>query len=159
LFVVRIAADRRQVIVGPREALLTRALSLKETNWIGDGPSIEDAVKRQRPVLARVRSTREPVLGRLAGRFPRLRLIRADAAHGAAVGWAKRFGGRALELVRKPAGQVGFVVRGRRWVVERTFAWLMRSRRPPRDYVRTAASSEAMDPLLIHLITKCPFPT
>ena len=42
-FVVRIDADRREVIVGPREALLTRALSLKETNWIGDAASIEAA--------------------------------------------------------------------------------------------------------------------
>ena len=65
LFVVRIDADARQVIVGPREALLTRALSLKETNWIGDGASMDAAIKAQRPVLARVRSTREPVLGRL----------------------------------------------------------------------------------------------
>ena len=65
LFVVRIDADARQVIVGPREALLTRALRLKETNWIGDGPSIAAACAAQRPVLVRVRSTREPVLGRL----------------------------------------------------------------------------------------------
>ncbi|WP_374533882.1 tRNA 2-thiouridine(34) synthase MnmA [Phenylobacterium sp.] len=64
LFVVRIDADRRQVIVGPREALLTRALTLKETNWLGEGPDMTDAVGR--PVLARVRSTREPVAGRLA---------------------------------------------------------------------------------------------
>jgi tRNA-specific 2-thiouridylase len=66
LFVVRIDADRRQVIVGPREALLTRALSLKETNWIGDAASIEAACEAGRPVLVRVRSTREPVAGRLA---------------------------------------------------------------------------------------------
>ena len=66
LFVVRIDADRRQVVVGPREALLTRALTLKETNWIGDAPSIEAACESARPVLARVRSTREPVAGRLA---------------------------------------------------------------------------------------------
>ncbi|WP_337189297.1 tRNA 2-thiouridine(34) synthase MnmA [Phenylobacterium sp.] len=65
LFVVRIDADARQVVVGPREALLTRALSLKETNWIGDGPSIEAACDAGRPVLARVRSTREPAPGRL----------------------------------------------------------------------------------------------
>lgn len=65
LFVVRIDADARQVIVGPREALLTRALSLKETNWIGEGPSLDKACADARPVLARVRSTREPILGRL----------------------------------------------------------------------------------------------
>jgi tRNA-specific 2-thiouridylase len=66
LFVVRIDADARQVVVGPREALLTRALTLKETNWIGDAPSLEAACRAARPVLARVRSTREPVAGRLA---------------------------------------------------------------------------------------------
>jgi tRNA-specific 2-thiouridylase len=65
LFVVKIDADSRRVMVGPREALLTRALSLKETNWIGDGPDMAAACRTQRPVLARVRSTREPVLGRL----------------------------------------------------------------------------------------------
>jgi len=63
LFVVKIDADSRQVIVGPREALLTRALTLKETNWLGEGAAIGDAAGR--PVLARVRSTREPVPGRL----------------------------------------------------------------------------------------------
>jgi tRNA-specific 2-thiouridylase len=65
LFVVRIDADKRQVVVGPREALLTRALTLKEANWIGEGASIEAACAAARPVLARVRSTREPAPGRL----------------------------------------------------------------------------------------------
>jgi tRNA-specific 2-thiouridylase len=66
LFVVRIDADKRQVIVGPREALLTRALSLKEGNWLGAEDSLESAAAAGAPVLARVRSTREPVPGRLA---------------------------------------------------------------------------------------------
>ena len=66
LFVVRIDADARQVIVGPREALMTSALTLKETNWIGEAGGIAHACAASRPVLARVRSTREPVLGRMA---------------------------------------------------------------------------------------------
>ena len=49
LFVVRLDADRRQVIVGPREALLDRRCTLKETNWLGDEPSIEDAARAARP--------------------------------------------------------------------------------------------------------------
>jgi tRNA-uridine 2-sulfurtransferase len=65
LFVVRIDAAARQVIVGPREALLTRSLTFGETNWIGEGASIEAACAAGRPVLARVRSTREPAPGRL----------------------------------------------------------------------------------------------
>ena len=66
LFVVRLDADRREVIVGPREALLTRALALKETNWLGDGASLEEAAAQGLPVLARVRSTRAPTPARLA---------------------------------------------------------------------------------------------
>lgn len=63
LFVVKLDADRRQVIVGPREALLTRALTLTEPNWLGDEPDLDATVGRA--VLARVRSTREPVAARL----------------------------------------------------------------------------------------------
>ncbi|MDB5452249.1 MAG: trmU [Caulobacteraceae bacterium] len=74
LFVVRLDADRRQVIVGPREALLTASLAMKETNWLGDHPSLEDAAAADLPVLARVRSTREPAAARLrlTGGGPRL---------------------------------------------------------------------------------------
>lgn len=66
LFVARIDADARQVIVGPREALLTTALRLKEDNWLGDEATLAEAAEAGRPVLARVRSTREPASGRLA---------------------------------------------------------------------------------------------
>jgi tRNA-specific 2-thiouridylase len=66
LFVVKIDADKRQVVVGPREALLTSALTLKETNWLGEGDDMSAAAGR--PVLARVRSTREPVPGKLSVR-------------------------------------------------------------------------------------------
>ncbi|MFD3730972.1 hypothetical protein [Streptomyces sp. NPDC058632] len=38
----------------------------------------------------------------------------------------------------------GFVVLPRRWVAERTFAWLMNSRRPARDYETLPATSETM---------------
>jgi putative transposase len=92
---------------------------------------------------------------RIKGKFPRLRLIWADAAYEAAVGWAKQFGNWVLELVRRPAGQKGFVVQKRRWVVERTFAWLMNSRRLARDYERLTESSEAMVRVAaIHLMLK-----
>ena len=63
LFVVRIDPEGRRVVVGPREALLTRSLTLKETNWLGDEPSLTAA--EGRAVLARVRSTREPAPARL----------------------------------------------------------------------------------------------
>jgi tRNA-specific 2-thiouridylase len=65
LFVVRLDAARREVVVGPREALLAPALVLKEINGLGDEPSIEDAARAGRAVLARVRSTRPPAPARL----------------------------------------------------------------------------------------------
>ena len=52
--------DNRRVIVGPREALLTASLILEETNWLGDQATIEEAARDGAPVLARVRSTRQP---------------------------------------------------------------------------------------------------
>jgi putative transposase len=49
-----------------------------------------------------------------------------------------------IEVVGRPAGSEGFVKLPRRWVVERTFAWLGRYRRHSRDYERFSESSEAM---------------
>jgi tRNA-specific 2-thiouridylase len=65
LFVVRIDAANRRVIVGPREALATRSLVIGEANWLGAG-TLEAACATGRPALARVRSTRAPVAGRMA---------------------------------------------------------------------------------------------
>src|SRR5206468_3372659 len=65
LFVVRLEPEAKRVVVGPREALMTRALSLKETNWLGDQESLEAAAAIEAPVLARVRSTRDPAPARL----------------------------------------------------------------------------------------------
>ncbi|QYF88253.1 tRNA 2-thiouridine(34) synthase MnmA [Brevundimonas sp. PAMC22021] len=66
LFVVRLEPEARRVVVGPREALLTASLVLEETNWLGDQPSIAAAAVAGLPVLARVRSTRQPSPARLA---------------------------------------------------------------------------------------------
>ncbi len=66
LFVVALDAPNRRVIVGPREALLTESLCLKEINWLGDEADIWVAAAAGRPVLARVRSTRDPSPAHLA---------------------------------------------------------------------------------------------
>jgi tRNA-specific 2-thiouridylase len=64
LYVVRIDAARREVVVGPREALRVRRIRLKDVSWIGDQP-IEEAARERMPVAVRVRSTRPPVEARL----------------------------------------------------------------------------------------------
>jgi tRNA-specific 2-thiouridylase len=66
LFVVKLEPEARRVVVGPREALLTASLTLDETNWLGDEPTIEAAAEAGARVLARVRSTRPPSPARLA---------------------------------------------------------------------------------------------
>jgi tRNA-specific 2-thiouridylase len=61
LYVVRLDAAARRVVVGPREALRTSALSLRDVNWLGDG-AIEDALADEghRHLFVKVRSTRPP---------------------------------------------------------------------------------------------------
>jgi len=82
---------------------------------------------------------------RLAHRlFPGLRRVFADGGYaGRLVSKAKRYWKLTVEVVSKPAGQRGFAVLPRRWVVERTFAWLVRWRRLVRDYERFPETHEA----------------
>lgn len=60
----------------------------------------------------------------------------------------------AIEIVRRPNRATGFVVIARRWVVERTFAWLGRCRRLAKDWEETTGSSESW--LLIASIQRAP---
>ena len=48
-----------------------------------------------------------------------------------------------VEVVKRPDATPGFTVLPRRWIVERTFGWLMRHRRLVRDYERTETSAES----------------
>ena len=64
LFVVRLDADARRVIVGPREALATRSVPVREVNWIGPG-RFEDAPEGGWEAAVKVRSTRPPVPARI----------------------------------------------------------------------------------------------
>ena len=88
LFVVKLDVDKRQVIVGPREALMTGALSLNEINWLGGQASFADAAAEGQRVLARVRSTREPVAGRIAMAGDEARIVFDGAEEGVAPGQA-----------------------------------------------------------------------
>jgi putative transposase len=51
--------------------------------------------------------------------------------------------GWKLEIVERSADTEGFVVLPHRWIVERTFGWLMRSRRLSKDYERLVQTSES----------------
>jgi tRNA-specific 2-thiouridylase len=70
LFVVRLDAAMAQVVVGPREALETRAVALRDVNWIGPG-AFSELPPQGVDLMARVRSTRPPVPARLIAREDR----------------------------------------------------------------------------------------
>lgn len=88
LFVTKLDPDNRRVIVGPREALLTARLTLEETNWLGDQASIEEAARDGAPVLARVRSTRQPSAAHLAWVDDAVQVVFDQGEEGVAPGQA-----------------------------------------------------------------------
>jgi len=89
------------------------------------------------------------ILERLAARFSSIALIWADAGYAnqidaGLVSWAEKAVKIVLLIVRRRDDVAGFQVLPRRWVVERTFGWLVRSRRLSRDYERLTTCSETM---------------
>lgn len=85
-----------------------------------------------------------PLLEQTYNRFPRIRHVWADAGYtGQLVRWARETLGWTMDIVKGVVGQRGFVVQPRRWVVERSLAWLTRSRRLSRDYEILPQTTEA----------------
>jgi putative transposase len=89
--------------------------------------------------------------------FPRLEVVWADGKYHnhALLTWkhTRRSLKWRLEIVRRPKEAEGFVLLPKRWVIERTFAWLGRARRLSKDYERRTDSSECMIRIrMIHLM-------
>jgi putative transposase len=87
------------------------------------------------------------LLGGLACFVPRLKKIWADAAYRGKelADWCMRQGaGWEIEAAEREPGTRGFQVQPRRWVVERCFAWLSRTRRLAKDYERKVQTSETL---------------
>lgn len=85
------------------------------------------------------------LLTRLRAEHPVLPTIWADGAYrGALVPWAAQQLRFRIEVVSRPPGARGFVIVPRRWVVERSLAWLSHARRTVRDYERLPEHSEAL---------------
>jgi putative transposase len=82
---------------------------------------------------------------------PRLTRIWADAAYRGKelAQWCIQQGGWELEIVERAPGARGFSVQPRRWVVERSFAWLILHRRLVKDYERKVQTSETMIELAV----------
>ena len=85
------------------------------------------------------------VFQRLTGACKKLRLVWLDGGYRgpALLDWVTEHCRFCLKLVLRSDDKKGFIVLPRRWVVERTFAWLNHQRRLSKDYERLPASSEA----------------
>jgi len=92
----------------------------------------------------------------IRGRFSKLKLVWADGMYARMADWVfawRRAYPIRLEVVKRT--EPGFKVLPRRWVVERTFAWLGRNRRLSKDYEETTTSSEAFVKLaMCHLMVR-----
>ena len=89
------------------------------------------------------RDAAKPLLWNLRKAFPSVRLAWADGGYaGKLVTWAKTALKLTVEIVRRPDDLHTFQVLPRRWVVERTLAWITRHRRTVRDYERLPAHHE-----------------
>lgn len=85
-----------------------------------------------------------PLITALRMCFPGITLVWADSGYqGKLVDWSATLG-ITVQIVRKLADQIGFVVLHRRWAVERTFSWINRCRRTVRDYERLPEHHAAM---------------
>ena len=101
-------------------------------------------------VVVTAASTSDPagarlLLTRLGGAGKKLRKVWVDGTYrGTLMTWVAERCRFRLQAVLRAEEQKGFVVLPRRWVVERTFAWLSQCRRLSKDYEGSISSSEAM---------------
>ncbi|MGX4656877.1 IS5 family transposase [Micromonospora sp. SCSIO 07396] len=113
--------DGGKKVNGRKRFIVTDTLGLLVTVW----------------VLAASWQDRDGAKGALLAPYAAtpIRHVFADSGFaGGLVDWARDMLGTTLEIVRKLADQQGFIVHRRRWVVERTLAWLTAHRRLARDY-------------------------
>lgn len=91
------------------------------------------------------RNAAKEVLFRLRLMHPEIPIVWADSAYaGQLVAWARTYLDLTIKTVSRPKNVPGFVVLPRRWVVERSHAWIMHARRHARDYERLIQHSESL---------------
>ena len=98
------------------------------------------------PASTTERAGAQMLLGRVLGWFTWLRILWVDGGYTGETfaHWVKELRPKlAVTVVKRSDSTVSFTVLPRRWVVERTFGWLMRQRRLVRDYETTETSAEA----------------
>lgn len=86
IYVVKLNAEKKQVIVGPKEALLTREIGVKDVNWIG-----ETVPENGLPVIAKIRSTRPGVPAQIFLKGNHARVVLNEPEAGVSPGQAAVF--------------------------------------------------------------------
>jgi tRNA-specific 2-thiouridylase len=100
LYVVRLDADKRQVIVGPRESLHARVIWLRNVNWLGDAPIPASGLK----VAVRIRSSAPPQAATLFPNATGAEILLQDGDYGIAAGQACVFYANATAEARLLGG-------------------------------------------------------
>jgi transposase len=101
------------------------------------------SVKAAEEVARSSRGAAKPLLWNLRKAFPKIKLARADGSYaGKLVTWAETALKLTLQIAKRPDDLHTFKVLPRRWVVERTLAWITRHRRTVRDYEHLPAHHE-----------------
>ncbi len=88
LFVTRIDAEKNQVIVGPRESLLTHKISLRDVNWLGELPLFGNAAGTSYDIYAKVRSTQSPISANLCSIEHKVHVLLNNGEYGVSPGQA-----------------------------------------------------------------------
>ncbi len=111
---------------------------------------------RVMPADIQDRDAARGLLAELAEALPRIKRIWADQGYtGDLVDWVREKLGWQLEIVSKLKDQVGFVALPKRWIVERSIAWLCRNRRLSKDYEFWSTTTESLIHIAsIHLMLK-----
>jgi len=126
--------DAHKCIKGRKRHLLVDTLGLPIISYVTPA-DVHDTVGARK------------LLGGLAYFVPRLKKIWADAAYRGKelAEWCRQQGsGWDLEVVERAPGTRGFSIQPRRWIVERSFAWLSWNRRLAKDYERKVQTSETL---------------
>jgi putative transposase len=103
-----------------------------------------------------------PILETIKDRCPRLEVVWVDGIYEKQwlIDWVKDECGWELQVIKRTDKEKGFKLLPKRWVVERTFAWLGRYRRLSKDYERLTETSEAMIQMaMIHIMLRRLEPT
>ena len=141
----------------------------RKRHWVVDTQGLRLAVAVH-PADLQDRDGARLVLARLGNRFPRLQHLWADAGYAGPKleGWVKKTTPWDLEMVRRAEPGAGFQVLPRRWVVERTFAWLgpvaFQARRLSKDYEVLPETTEAwihaaLTGLMLRRLAQTPTPS